>query len=160
MSRTIVVNQWHFVEISDLVLLLGKGKNTREHTGNLRAVHLVEMHREKYENANKFHKTEIAERIVSIIHESHGRFLKWEGNDGWVEVKHNEAREKISHFFRHMRSKTTTSTTTTTKSESNAVKRVISPCASPIASSTDVIAEKQPKHVRSSDIEEVSIVSK
>lgn len=58
-------------------VLFGRGKNTREHTGNLRCSHLVEMSRPKYENANKYQKTEIAERIVSIIHESYGRFLKW-----------------------------------------------------------------------------------
>jgi hypothetical protein len=59
-------------------VLFGRGKNTREHTGNLRCAHLVEMNRPMYEKANKYQKTEIAERIVSIIHESYGRFLKWD----------------------------------------------------------------------------------
>ena len=59
----------------------------------------------KREKANKHEKTEIAERIVSIIHESHGRFLKWD-KDCWVEVEYSVAREKVSHFFRHLRSKT------------------------------------------------------
>jgi hypothetical protein len=59
-------------------VLFGRGKFTREHTGNLRCSHLVEMNRQKYEQANKYQKTEIAERIVSIIHESYGRFLKWD----------------------------------------------------------------------------------
>ena len=90
-------------------VLLGRGKYTREHTGNLRAVHLVEMHRSEYEQAGKFGKTIIAERILHMIHNSRGRFLKWE-NHGWIEVDEKVARDKISHFFRHLRSKTLTST--------------------------------------------------
>ena len=86
-------------------VLFGKGKTISEHTGNLRAAHLVEMYRQKYELANKFEKTEIAERIVGIIHESYGRFLKLE-EGGWVEVDHDTARNKISHFFRRMRETT------------------------------------------------------
>ena len=89
-------------------VLFGRGKNTREHTGNLRALHLCEMVRPQYEAAGKFEKTAIAERIVHAIRESHGRFLKWE-EDGWVEVDTEAAREKISHFFRHHRSKKSTS---------------------------------------------------
>lgn len=85
-------------------VLFGRGKNTREHTGNLRALHLCEMVRPQYEAAGKFEKTAIAERIVHAIRESHGRFLKWE-EDGWVEVDTEAAREKISHFFRHHRTK-------------------------------------------------------
>ncbi len=119
-------------------VLFGRGKNTREHTGNLRAAHLVEMHLAEYERAGKFGKTEIAERIVSIIHESFGRFLKWE-DQGWVEVDSEVARGKISHFFRHLRSKTSTTNDHTSldassKSEqSTAVKRV-TPCQSPLNS--------------------------
>ena len=82
-------------------------KNAREHTGNRRALHLCEMVRPQYEQVSKlFETTAIAERIVNSIRDSHGRFLKWE-DDGWVEVDTETAREKrISHFFRHHRSKT------------------------------------------------------
>lgn len=96
------------------------------------------MHQIEYEKAGKMEKTEIAERIVNIIHESYGRFLKWE-KEGWIEVDHEAAREKISHFFRHLRStrKVPSSDPTTadaTKSDSTAAvyyKRV-TPCQSPI----------------------------
>lgn len=86
-------------------VLFGRTKKTREHTGNLRAEHIMEMHRAKYELAGKFEKTAIAERIVHAIHESHGRFLRWENGDGWVEVDDEVARNKISHCFRNKRSK-------------------------------------------------------
>mmetsp|Transcript_77760 Transcript_77760/g.116955 ORF Transcript_77760/g.116955 Transcript_77760/m.116955 type:complete len:513 (+) Transcript_77760:269-1807(+) len=144
-------------------VLFGRGKNTREHTGNLRAAHLVDMYQHKYEHANKFQKTEIAERIVSIIHESYGRFLKWE-NDLWVEVEHDAAREKISHFFRHNRSKkppttlpptapptTVSSTSTDNKLDpaetiSTSIKRV-TPCPSPVHTG-EVGDEREAKHIR------------
>lgn len=102
---------------SDIILvprrfdvLFGRGKNTREHTGNLRAAHMVEMHRDEYEKAGKFQKTEVAQRIVRMVNDSYGRFLKWEGGKGWVEVDNEVARDKISHFFRHARSKTVDAT--------------------------------------------------
>lgn len=85
-------------------VLFGRGKTTRVHTGNLRASHLCEMYRAKYEQAGKFEKTEIAERIVSIILESFGRFLRWNSKKGWIEVSDEEARDKISHWFRRLRS--------------------------------------------------------
>ena len=87
-------------------VLFGRGKIAKTHTGNLRALHLCEMNYPRYESAitGKYGKTEVAEQIVRIIHESGGRFLKPE-NGGWVEVDNDAAREKISHFFRHMRFK-------------------------------------------------------
>ena len=84
-------------------VLFGRGKGVSEHTGNLRVGHIVEMHRQRYEQATKYRKTEIAERIVKIIHESNGRFLKQE-DGGWEEVADDVARDKISHFFRKLRS--------------------------------------------------------
>eukprot|EP00934_Nitzschia_sp_Nitz4_P005604 Nitzschia sp. Nitz4//scaffold44_size153857//42605//46236//NITZ4_002709-RA/size153857-augustus-gene-0.2-mRNA-1//1//CDS//3329552121//5594//frame0 len=85
-------------------VLFGRGERTRGHTGNLRAAHLVEMHRSEYEEAQRMGKTEIAEKIVDMIHDSYGRFMRWDAK-GWVEVSHEAAREKVSHFFRHLRSK-------------------------------------------------------
>jgi hypothetical protein len=69
------------------------------------------MHRESYEKADKSEKTKLAETIVSIIQGSNGRFLKQhEQKKGcWVEVDDLVARQKISHWFRHMRWKTTKS---------------------------------------------------
>lgn len=121
-------------------VLFGRGKFTREHTGNLRALHLVEMYRSEYERASKLGKTAIADRIVQIIHESCGRFLKWE-LQGWVEVDTMAARQKVSHFFRHLRSKTwmqddTTTTVSTTSKQSSVVKRA-SPDEAPHDDSTE-----------------------
>jgi hypothetical protein len=83
-------------------VLFGRGIDTRVHTGNLRAVHLVEMQYDKYEEASRREKTAIAARIVTQIQESYGRFLKWE-EGGWVEEDFDTARNKVSHFFRRKR---------------------------------------------------------
>lgn len=87
-------------------VIIGKTSQARMHTGNRRAIHLCDMYFEKYENASKFHKTEVAETIVSIIRQSGGRFIRWEDDEGWIEEKDElVARKKISHFLRYMRSK-------------------------------------------------------
>ncbi|CAB9501769.1 tocopherol transfer protein-like [Seminavis robusta] len=83
-------------------VLFGRGLQTRNHTGNLRAAHIADMFRDKYEAARKYEKTAIAARIVTIILESHGRFLKWEDN-AWEGVDQETARNKISHFYRNTR---------------------------------------------------------
>ena len=87
-------------------VVFGKGKYASEHTGNLRAFHIVQMNRQAYEKASKNDKKLLAEKIVKLIKGSYGRFLKRQtkGFKGpWVEVDHETAREKISHYFRRMR---------------------------------------------------------
>ena len=97
-------------------VLLGRGKTIAEHTGNLRAFHIVEMNRQRYERAGKYEKTQIAEKIVHMIQESYGRFLKRDQGDDhnggeigtigsycWIETTTEEARDKISHCFRRLR---------------------------------------------------------
>jgi hypothetical protein len=84
-------------------VLFGRGNKVRCHTGNLRALHLVNLWKTRYDGAaNRSKKAEISERIVSIVHESGGRFLEWEDN-GWVEVEDEMARDKIAHYFRNAR---------------------------------------------------------
>ena len=66
-------------------VLLGRGTRVSEHTGNLRAFHIVTMNREIYEKAGKFEKTRIAEKIVRLIQQSYGRFLEKGPGGCWVE---------------------------------------------------------------------------
>lgn len=84
-------------------VLFGRGKVSKQHTGNLRATHLVNMWQPKYDAAGRYEKTIISEKIVHIIRDSGGRFLKGEKGNGWVPVDKDIAREKISHWFRHNR---------------------------------------------------------
>ena len=84
-------------------VLFGRGRNTREHCGNLRCALLVEIHQQEYENHNKTEKTVLAERIINMVKECGGKFLKKDRKHGWQEVPDNKAREKVAHFFRHLR---------------------------------------------------------
>ena len=84
-------------------VLLGRGSRVSEHTGNLRAFHIVTMNREIYEKAGKFEKTRIAEKIVQLIQQSYGRFLEKGPGGCWIECDMEKSREKISHCFRRLR---------------------------------------------------------
>lgn len=86
-------------------VLFGKTTLAREHTGTLRALHIVQMNFVDYEKLGKYQKTDVADKIISIIHESGGRFLKQIESGCWTEVSDVEARKKISHWFRHARTK-------------------------------------------------------
>jgi len=57
-------------------VLFGRGRHTREHSGNLRCAYLVEAHQEEYEIASKIEKTSLSEKIMSKIFQANGRFLK------------------------------------------------------------------------------------
>lgn len=84
-------------------VLFGRSRQAREHTGTQRAYHIVEMHFETYEKIGRWQKTEVAEKIVSLIHEAGGRFLRQDGKGSWVLTDDAEARKKVAHWFRHMR---------------------------------------------------------
>lgn len=86
-------------------VLFGRGKVSKRHTGNLRALHLVNMWQKKYDEAGKYEKTIISEKIVHIVRDSGGKFLRWEKDAGWIQVHEDAAREKVSHWFRHNRRK-------------------------------------------------------
>jgi len=86
-------------------VLFGKSSMAKEHPGTLRALHLVQLHFSDYEKLGKCQKTAIAETIVSIIHESGGRFLKSNDKGCWMEVSDVEARRKVAHWFRQLRGK-------------------------------------------------------
>merc|ERR1712113_454413 len=104
-------------DIVDLVIvptqsdvLFGKGRKMKQHPGNIACNLLCEEMQEAYESAGKFEKTDIAESIITAVHERGGRFLKAttgsnEDADscGWLEVDRLVAREKISHAFRRLR---------------------------------------------------------
>ena len=86
-------------------VLFGKSSLAREHTGTLRALLLVQMHFATYEKLGKYQKTDVADTIISIIHESGGRFLKQNERGCWMEVSDVDARRKVAHWFRHARTK-------------------------------------------------------
>jgi hypothetical protein len=98
-------------------VLFGRGK-VKDHFGNIHLHKLIGLQQDRYDAAERWEKTVIAEEIVSVIRGRDGRFLKLiavAGNSTskhypcskkrWVEVDPETAREKVSHTFRSRRTK-------------------------------------------------------
>jgi hypothetical protein len=96
-------NHMH-IEPTEYDVLLGRGKSSQNHTGNIHFRQLVESKRDEYEKASIMEKTIIADRIVNSVHNVAGRFLKHNG-DLWEEVEFEIARDKVAHAFRDRRRK-------------------------------------------------------
>lgn len=85
-------------------VIMGRGRRGQRSTGNQHYRHLLVTYRSKYESANNFEKTLVAELVLKIMKERGCRFLKKSSETpGWVEVTDDVAREKISHAFRNLR---------------------------------------------------------
>jgi hypothetical protein len=79
--------------------LLGRGRPFQEHAGNLKCNYVVVAAMEKYEEASRNDKTNIAKDVIATIKAYGERFLKQ--SDGvWQVVDDAEALQKISHSFR------------------------------------------------------------
>ena len=94
------------IQPSKYDVLFGRGK-VKDHYGNVHLHQLIAMRHDRYEAAERWEKTIIAEEIVSIIRDLGGRFLKPTKDkfNPWMEVDAEIAREKVSHTFRSRRSK-------------------------------------------------------
>ena len=84
-------------------VLLGKGRDVQNYTGNVRFRYLVDIHLPRYEKADKFKKAEIIDFIIDAIYESSGRFLKDNGNGSWKLASYDEVRLKVGKLFRARR---------------------------------------------------------
>ena len=83
-------------------VLFGRANEARHHSGNFRCLYMVNLHRPIYENASKSQKTQLHRKIIRMVNESGGRFLK-QTPLGWEEVEDKIAADKIGHFFRRLR---------------------------------------------------------
>lgn len=83
-------------------VLCGRDKKSHSHVGNKRFRQIVLMHREEYQTASSRDiKTKITCKIVKMIRDCGGRFLKEDETTGeWKDVGDNYAREKVSHALR------------------------------------------------------------
>ncbi len=85
-------------------VIMGRGRQGQSRPGNRQYRQLLLTYRSKYESANNFEKTLVAELVLKIMKERGCRFLKKSDESvGWVEVSDEVAREKISHAFRNLR---------------------------------------------------------
>jgi hypothetical protein len=84
-------------------VLLGRGKLYYCHPGNRRLKCIVMEKTELYEVAGYAEKYKVSADIVKMIKSESGRFLREDGNNGWVEVDDEAAVKKVSHGFRRVR---------------------------------------------------------
>jgi hypothetical protein len=83
-------------------VLLGRGRPTYLHPGNIRLRNLIELRSNEYDNSTLAKKQRITNDIIQAIHELTGRFLK-DDCFGWVEVDDTVAKKKVAHAFRTLR---------------------------------------------------------
>ncbi len=82
-------------------VLCGRGGATNNHDGNKRFRSTVAEHQPEYLGARKKDKVVIARRIVRIIRERGGRFLRRDDATGqWIDVGDKKAAEKTSQALR------------------------------------------------------------
>jgi hypothetical protein len=91
-------NKNNMIGINDV--LLGRGGATTGHEGNKRYRAIVSHHLQEYLAARKREKALIAQKIVAIVKENGGRFLKRDPNNVWLAVSDQRAREKTSQALR------------------------------------------------------------
>lgn len=97
-------------DITNNDVLLGRGGRTNHHIGNATYRTYKESLQEKYLHATKDEKTSISNRLVQMIHEKNGRFLKaYEPTKNatgivefWYEVDLLTARKKASQALREI----------------------------------------------------------
>ena len=91
--------------ITDLDVLVGRGKGAYMSAGNLKFQELVNAQLPDYKRANKNKdKIAITNRIVQAVHNYGGRFLKEEGLQGQVSViDDRQARIKVAQALRRRR---------------------------------------------------------
>jgi hypothetical protein len=94
--------------------LIGRGKPTQFHAGNMRLHVIVDECLPQYEGANRKEKTEISAEAVSQVKAYLGRFLS-QKSGVWIQVADEVAREKVSQLFRSRRKLKPKVTTTQTK---------------------------------------------
>ena len=83
-------------------VLLGRGKPLQKYSGNLNYHYVIEGYHDRYEEAAKGVKAELAMEIVMKINNRGGRFLK-QDEAGWTVISNEAARSKVSHTFRNHR---------------------------------------------------------
>lgn len=82
-------------------VLLGRGGATNNHIGNRRFRVIVSDHRPDYLKARKLEKAAISAKIVSLVYEKGGRFLRRrDRSETWEEVPAKRAQEKTSQALR------------------------------------------------------------
>ena len=88
---------------SEKDILLGRGRNFRNHPGNVRFHRIIEMHEAQYENSSRYGKQLLSDAMLNLVKQDGARFLKKKPGIGWLEVSDEDSRERVCHAFRNRR---------------------------------------------------------
>eukprot|EP00339_Tiarina_fusa_P009864 CAMPEP_0117054296 /NCGR_PEP_ID=MMETSP0472-20121206/37631_1 /TAXON_ID=693140 ORGANISM="Tiarina fusus, Strain LIS" /NCGR_SAMPLE_ID=MMETSP0472 /ASSEMBLY_ACC=CAM_ASM_000603 /LENGTH=443 /DNA_ID=CAMNT_0004769833 /DNA_START=135 /DNA_END=1467 /DNA_ORIENTATION=- len=80
-------------------VLVGKGKPFQRHVGNVRLRAMVESYIDEYISAPKGEKHLVPRKVLTVVRQDGGRFLKKEKDGWWVEVSCADALDKVSKLF-------------------------------------------------------------
>jgi hypothetical protein len=82
-------------------VLLGRGRPFQLYAGNRRLAVLINMNKARHDCSWQHGgKGAICDEVIQIVKISGGRFLKRkQDGDGWEEVDHKAARDKVSHGY-------------------------------------------------------------
>lgn len=83
-------------------VLCGRSPEERAHSGNVRMMTCVELHKSQYLNAPKCDKSKIIRNIVHAIEKEGGRFLKRELNGEYTLLPPRSTREKVGLAMREL----------------------------------------------------------
>jgi hypothetical protein len=86
---------------SDQDVLSGRGGGTNLHPGNRHYRDLILSHRQTYDIASKSKKPNVSRKIVQMIRDRSGRFLRKEKDGLFYDIGDEAAREKTSQALRH-----------------------------------------------------------
>jgi hypothetical protein len=105
-----------------LDVLMGRDKMAQTHIGNVKYLHLIETHMERYESAERRDKKKIACEVTNLVQQSGGRFLDCSedattgtSDQCWYEVQDAIAVEKACTAFRSRRKVAKRATQTATQ---------------------------------------------
>ena len=90
---------------TDSDILLGRGRPSQNHAGNVQLAKLIEERHPIYSKADRFEKLCISWDIVKLVqNDIGGRFLEKDGSSGaWKQVADDQARDKVAYGFRSVR---------------------------------------------------------
>lgn len=86
-------------------ILLGRGRRSQFHSGNVRLRTVLEDHLESYDNGRRKEKLVVVQLVIDLIHAYGGRFLRPCGEgDTWILADEETIARKVKHDFRTLRS--------------------------------------------------------
>ena len=90
---------------TDSDILLGRGRPSQNHAGNVQLAKLIEERHPAYTKADRFEKLCISWDIVKLVQSDRGgKFLEKDGTSGaWKQVPDEQARDKVAYGFRSVR---------------------------------------------------------